>query len=99
MEQVSFLTEAGDVDYSTLRFDGADYQPERDNVRLGTQLQRVKDVIKDGQWYTVKSISMITGDPETSVSAQVRNLRKKRFGKYIIDCKRLDNGLYQYRMA
>ena len=30
------------------RFDGADYVPQRDDVRLTGQLRRVWDVVKDG---------------------------------------------------
>ena len=33
-----------------IRFDGADYVPERDNDRLALQMFRVWLVMKDGGW-------------------------------------------------
>lgn len=72
------------------RFDGADIEPH-DHARLAAQIARVFDVIKDGQWWPVHAIAHVTGDPEPSVSAQLRNLRKPRFGAYVIHRKREQN--------
>ena len=82
----------------TIKFDGADYKPERDDVRLTGQLLRVWDVVHDGSWYTLKQIADKTGDPEASVSAQLRHLRKPRFGGYIVEKEYISNGLYKYRV-
>ena len=38
-----------------------------------------------------------TGDPEASVSARLRDLRKKRFGSHIITRRYVSDGLWQYR--
>lgn len=35
-----------------IRFNGADYQPERDNDRLHGQLLRIFDCMKSGAWRT-----------------------------------------------
>lgn len=82
-----------------LRFDGADYSPDRDNPRLKGQLLRVWDVMKDGQWRTLRQIADITHDPEASISAQLRHLRKDRFGAHQIEREYTDNGLYKYRLV
>jgi len=81
-----------------LRFDGDDYSPERDNPRLKGQLLRVWDVMKDGRWRTLRDISNITNDPEASISAQLRHLRKERFGAHQIEREYIINGLYKYRL-
>ena len=81
-----------------LIFDGADYTPDRDNARLTGQILRVWECMKDGEWRTLGAISAITGDPEASISAQLRHLRKARFGAHIIDRIYIENGLYKYRL-
>jgi hypothetical protein len=81
-----------------MRFNGADYSPNRDNARLTGQLLRIWEVVIDGRWYTLKDIAVRTGDPEPSISAQLRHLRKPRFGSYIVEREYIANGLYQYRV-
>lgn len=80
------------------QFDGADYTPERDVQRLTKQFRRVFDLMRDGQWRTLKAISSYTHDPEASVSAQLRHMRKPRFGGHTINKKYVDNGLYVYQL-
>lgn len=77
-------------------FDGSDYKPELDQVRLTGQLKRIYDFMSDGQWWSVQEISNFTGDPENSVSAQLRNLRKLRFGGHTIERERKGNPKYGY---
>ena len=80
------------------RFNGADYQPERDDVRLSGQVARVWNCMCDSRWRTLGEIAAVTGDPEASISAQLRHLRKKRFGRHTIEREYLMNGLYRYRL-
>lgn len=80
------------------RFDGDDYDDRRDRARLVGQIKRVFDYAKDGEWRTVQHIAEATGDPETSVSAQLRNLRKARFGGHNVEKRHEGNGLYFYRI-
>lgn len=89
------------ADYKNLRFNGPEYRPRRDNQRLGKQLQRIFDVMKDGQWRTLPEIETLTGDPPASISAQLRHLRKKRFGQFtVLRQARGDrsHGLFEYRV-
>jgi len=82
----------------TERFSGADYSEERDGDRLSTQLERVRDyMIGHGGWHSIRAIASSTGDPEVSVAAQVRNLRKPRYGAHIVERKRL-GGVYVYHL-
>lgn len=80
-------------------FDGADYVDARDRPRLRGQIQRVYDLMCDGHWRTLTQIADSTGDPHASVSAQLRHLRKKRFGGYTVERKHHDHGLYLYRLV
>ena len=79
-------------------FNGADYVPERDWERLTTQVGRVFTCMKGGQWRTLREISNLTGDPEASVSAQLRHLRKERFGSHTVNRKHIRSGLYKYQL-
>jgi len=81
------------------RFDGADYQPARDDARLTGQLQRIWDVMVHGEWLTLEEISQVTGDPPASISAQLRHLRKERFGRHTVEKEYVENGLYRYKLT
>lgn len=83
----------------TPRFNGADYQPARDDGRLQAQMKRVFDVLSRGGWLTLHALAEATGDPPASVSAQIRHLRKKRFGGHTIERRYVGGGLYEYRLV
>jgi hypothetical protein len=78
------------------RFDGPD---AHDVDRLGSQLASIFAVIRDGRWYTPEELEAATGYRWASISAQLRHLRKARFGSHRIDKESLGNGLYRYRMV
>ncbi len=80
-------------------FDGATLEPARDQARLAHQLLRVKAAIQDGRWRTLGQLVEITGAPEASVSARLRDLRKPRFGGYVIERRFVARGLHEYRLA
>ena len=79
-------------------FAGSDYIPARDDVRLKGQIERVFKALQSGEKRTLGQISAITGDPESSVSAQLRHLRKPQHGGYRIEKEFVSNGLYLYWM-
>lgn len=80
------------------RFDGTTYQPARDSRRLSKQWERVRDLMLDGRWRTLRQIADATNCPEASVSARLRDLRKPRFGGYTVERKAQPNGLHLYRV-
>jgi hypothetical protein len=84
--------------FESPRFDGSDYVRARDDVRLKGQLLRVWDCMSDGKWRTLGEIARLTGDPESSVSAQLRHLRKERFGAHTVEKEYKDFGLFEYRL-
>ena len=81
-----------------MRFDGDDYVPPRDDPRLTSQHQRLRALMRDGEWRSLGEISQQTGDPEASMSAQLRHLRKKRFGGHEVERRHEGGGLYKYRV-
>jgi hypothetical protein len=86
-----------DVAEPSLRFDGPDLQPE-DHARLTGQIGAISALMSDGLWRKLRVISECTGAPEASVSAQLRNLRKPRFGSHTVERRHLGSGLYEYRL-
>src|SRR4029078_742581 len=84
-----------------LDFDGETFDPELDGDRLGAQLLRVKTLMLDGQWRTLGEIENVLGDPQASVSARLRDLRKPKFGSYNVVRRRRGlptHGLFEYRI-
>ena len=79
-------------------FNGSDYIPKRDNERLNGQIKRIHALMIDGLPRTLSQIASVTGDPEASVSAQLRNLKKERFGGYRLEKDYKGNGLFAYRL-
>jgi hypothetical protein len=82
-------------------FNGPDYKPEADHSRLTKQIRRIFDCMRDGEWRTLGEIEAQTGDPQASISAQLRHLRKRRFGSFIVEKQRRGEeayGLYEYRV-
>lgn len=85
-----------------MRFAGATYNPAYDDKRLEKQLGRVYECMADGQWRTLTEISQQTHDPEASISAQLRHLRKPHFGSYIVNRRHRGDraiGLYEYQLT
>ena len=83
-------------------FDGPAYEPEYDQIRLTGQIRRIFLCMRDNQWRTLDEIAHITEDPITSISAQLRHLRKKRFGSHTVDRRPKGNrqyGLWEYRLT
>jgi hypothetical protein len=83
------------------RFDGATYSPEHDDLRLGAQIKRIFNLMKDGHYRTLDEISVLTNDPHASISAQLRHLRKPRFGSHEVHKRPRgdrNRGLYEYKL-
>lgn len=89
------------IDFTKVAFNGSNVSAQMDGKRLGDQLQRIFDLMKDGKWRTLKEIESITGDCTSSVSAQLRNLKKEKFGNHAVPKqprgKRI-NGLWEYKL-
>lgn len=78
--------------------DGVTIVPERDTKRLNAQAQRVWNVLSDGRWYSLSEIAAITHDPEASISARIRDLRKPKFGGFTVEETCVRKGLHRYKL-
>lgn len=82
-------------------FRGETYEPEHDFKRLAGLLQRVHDFMAPGGWHTLADISAACGGSEASVSARLRDLRRKEYGAHTIERERQSpfTGVWIYRMT
>ncbi len=102
------MSDTGDLfNYKPLpsppHFNGPCYTPKLDHVRLTGQIARIYRAmdVRIFQWKTLDEIAHLTGDPEASISAQLRHLRKKRFGSHTIKKRRRgepERGHWEYRL-
>lgn len=81
-------------------FDGETYDVARDGFRLSSQLNRVRMVMWDGEWRTLRQIQAACGGSEASISARLRDLRKTRFGAHTVSKRVVEGttGLWEYRL-
>lgn len=79
-------------------FYGDGYEVERDHTRLTKALRLVYDVMRDQQWHTLRDIECETNQPQASISAHIRTLRRPENGGYCIHKRYKGNGLHEYRM-
>jgi DNA-binding CsgD family transcriptional regulator len=80
-------------------FDGVTYEPAQDAARLTGQLDRVCNLMRDGQWRTLSEIAVRVGGSEAGVSARLRDLRKAKFGSYEVSRRRIGGGLWAYKVG
>jgi hypothetical protein len=83
-------------------FNGPAYQREFDFVRLTGQIKCVHGCMRDGKWRTLDEIAHVTGDPPASISAQLRHLRKAKFGSFMVEKRARGDrahGLFEYRLS
>jgi hypothetical protein len=84
-------------------FAGSDYSPVLDRERLLSQHQKVKAfMLRDHEWHTLRDIAAAIGEPEASISAQLRHLRRAAFGGFKVEKRRAERGgsvgLFEYRV-
>lgn len=81
------------------KFNGSDYQPARDDARLTEQQARILEAMGDGAARSLSHIATLTGDPEASISAQLRHLRKPKHGSFVVSKTYHGDGLYRYSVT
>lgn len=87
-------------------FDGVTYAPEHDEARLTGQLAQVHELLSsedDYDWWTIQELAdKMPGATEASISARIRDLRKPRFGGYLVERRRRGgppSGCWEYRLG
>lgn len=84
-----------------MAFDGDTFSPEHDERRLGSLLERVRELMLDGKWRSLAEIRTVAGGSEAGISARLRDLRKKKWGSYTVERRRRgdpNGGLWEYRV-
>ena len=81
-------------------FDGDTYNRERDYDRLNKQQKEIFDIVIDGEWRTLSELEYLTDyrHPPQSISARLRDFRKKKFGGFLVERKYIINGIHSYRV-
>ena len=82
-----------------MSFGGITYVAERDADRLTAQLYRVWALMRDSQWRTLAQIAEEVDYPEASVSARLRDFRKRKFGAHTVEREYVRKGLFKYRVV
>lgn len=82
-----------------LAYRGETYIPSLDGERLGRQLALVAACMASGSWMTLREIEAVTGQPQASVSARLRELRHR--GATVERRRRgsVKVGLHEYRVS
>ena len=70
-----------------------------DPLHFRAQLERVFSLMSDGKPRTLAEISLATGDPQASVSARLRDLRKEKFGGYVVTRTYIADGIFTYALG
>jgi hypothetical protein len=71
-------------------------------LRPYRQLWDPAQLAADAGWMTLRELAELTSYGEASISAQLRHLRKKQFGGYIVEKRRrglATCGAWEYRIA
>jgi len=68
--------------------DGETYERAFDYNALNAQAKRVFNIMKMGGWFSLAEVAYLTGDPEASVSARIRDFRKPKFGALTVHTRR-----------
>lgn len=74
---------------------------EQPNPKLAGQILRVYTELIGGLWLTLPELHTRTGDSVSSISAQIRHLRRPENGGHTIFKRRRgrdDHGLFEYRL-
>lgn len=96
------MTETQDYGVRAARsFDGESIEG-RDVPRLIRMQDRVQGFMADGLWYLPEDVRKGLGLPEgTAITTRIRDLRKKRFGGFLVERRRHadGSGRFEYRLV
>lgn len=87
------------LDKPKIEFSGSTFSAPRDKSRLNAQLMAVKRLMADREWRTCQQIRCLLGlPPDAAVDSRLRDLRKERFGKHIVNSRHISKGLFEYQL-
>lgn len=71
------------------------FDARRDGARVARLLDRVVDLMSDGEWRTLDQISEAVGGQTTSISARLREVERAGYRK---ESEHVGGGLWRYRI-
>ena len=78
---------------------GPAFEEKVDGKRIRTQMDTIRSYMLQAGWQILAEIAEATDVPPASASAQLRHLRKTRFGGYDVRKRRRgDGGTWEYRV-
>jgi hypothetical protein len=77
---------------------GPAYCKGKDGNRIAKQIDAIRDYMLNTEWKALAEIEFALGYPQASISADLRHLRKERFGNYQVDKQRRTEGTWEYRV-
>lgn len=77
---------------------GKTFFRQRDADRLSRQARAVWNVMRDNRWRTLPEIARVLEEPQQSISARLRDLRKDRFGGWDVQREYVAHGVWRYRV-
>jgi hypothetical protein len=80
---------------------GSAFDKSRDGARIRYQHERIRDwMLAQSAWRSLSEMRAALGYPESSISAQLRHLRKARFGRYRVEKRRRHGvrGTWEYKV-
>lgn len=78
---------------------GPAYVKSLDGKRIKKQHEVIRDFMLGNGWKTLSEIETVLGYPQASISAQLRHLRKDRFGGFTVDKRRRTVGTWEYHVS
>ena len=76
---------------------GPTYDEAVDGKRLAKQHERILTFMLGSGWKTLAEIEDALGYPQASISAQLRHLRKKQYGSFVVNKqRRAGRGTWEY---
>ena len=79
---------------------GPAYDARIDGARVSRQMESIRDYMLHADWRTLAEIEVALEHPQASISAQLRHLRKRKFGGYDVDKRRRqpEGAEWEYRV-
>jgi len=88
-----------ELDFTSTRFGGSDYDPDRDQARMSEAMARVFGVmIRDPeQYWSLRDLARASQVPQSSVGSYLCYLRRDFF--FTVPKRHVENGLYLYKLG
>lgn len=63
-----------------------------------SQSQGVQRILRRKSWVSLIDFRGVKGT-DSSISARIRELRKPKHGKHVVECRRCEDGVYRYKLV